>query len=248
MTDTSKITPARSIWIRLWPVYVIVAGLVAAWRFGLFENFSEAGLRKFYETNQAFISDNLALSVGIYIVVYAAATLFMVPGALWLTIGGGLIFGLAIGVPATIVGATLGASLLFFASRTSIGAALRKMAGPYVKKVETEFKQSPLSYMFAIRFFPIMPFPIANIVPALLGAKYRDYLLTTALGIIPGVIAYNWVGAGVRATFASGGAFDTATAFKNLLPAAIALLVVSLIPVAYKKFFPKQAPSLESPE
>lgn len=244
MTDTQD--KRQPLWLRLWPVYIIAIGLIAAWRFGLFKQFSEQGLRNFYESQQAFIADNFALSVGIYVVVYALATLFMIPGALWITIAGGLIFGLAVGVPATVVGATLGASMLFFASKTSVGTALRRLAGPYVEKVSKEFNESPLSYMFAIRFFPVMPFPVANILPAVLGAKYRDYLLTTALGIIPGVIAYCWVGAGVRATFADGGEFKTSEAFWNLLPAAIALLVVSLLPILYKKIFKKKAEKLES--
>lgn len=237
--DTTR--ASRPLWIKLWPLYILGGGLIAAWRFGLFSYFSEEGLRTFYETQQETIANNLFLSLAIYILVYAAATLFMMPGALWLTIAGGLLFGLALGVPATIIGATLGASLLFFASRTSLGGALRKLAGPHVAKVEDEFKQSPMSYLFAIRFLPLVPFPVANVLPAVLGAKYWQYALTTALGIIPGVLAYSWVGAGVRGTFAEGGEFNLAAAAANLAPAGIALLVVSLMPIAYKKLFTKSS-------
>ncbi|HAQ77409.1 MAG TPA: TVP38/TMEM64 family protein, partial [Hyphomonas sp.] len=115
----------------------------------------------------------------------------------------------------------------------------------YADKVRTEFQNSPMAYMFAMRFIPAMPFPVANILPAILGAKYRDYAITTALGIIPGVIAYTWVGAGLGATFAKGEDPDLASVFQNLLPAAIALGVVSLLPVAWKKFFPKKANQIE---
>ena len=85
-----------------------------------------------------------------------------------------------------------------------------------------------------------MPFPVANVVPALLGAKYRDYLLTTALGIIPGVVAYTSIGSGLGATFARGEDPDLTSVFWNFLPAAILLLGVSTLPIVYKKFFAKK--------
>jgi uncharacterized membrane protein YdjX (TVP38/TMEM64 family) len=239
---TRRPTPLH---IRLWPVYLIAAGILAAWAFGLFDYLSLDTLRTQQETLRGFVSEHLFLAVGAYVLVYAAATLFMVPGALWITIAGGFLFGLMGGTPATVVGATLGASLLFFAARTSVGAALRERAGPFVKKMERGFQEDAFSYMFALRFLPVVPFPVANIAPALLGAKYRDYAITTALGIIPGVIAYTWIGAGLGATFAAGEDPNIASIGRNLVPAFIALGVVSLIPVAYKKLFAKKAAKLE---
>lgn len=234
MTETIE-KPEGSIWIKLWPVYVIIAGLFAAWWFGLFGYLSLDTLREQQVALQTFVADNLFLAIAAYVGIYAVATLFMVPGALWITIAGGFLFGLVGGSAATIVGATSGASMLFFAAKTSVGSALRQIAKPFVDKVEGEFQKDALSYMFAMRFVPAMPFPVANILPAVLGAKYRDYFITTALGIIPGVIAYTWVGVGLGATFAAGEDPDLASVAWNLLPAAIALLVVSLIPVVYKR-------------
>lgn len=243
MPDTQ--TQSRSLWLRLWPLYLILAGLGAAWASGLFDYLSLETLRAQQANLRAFVEDHLALAVIAYIGAYAAATLFMMPGALWITIAGGLLFGLVGGSLVTIAGATLGASLLFFAARTSVGASLRRMAGGYAEKVRTEFQESPLAYMFAMRFVPAMPFPVANILPAILGAKYRDYVITTALGIIPGVIAYTWIGAGLGATFARGEDPDLGSVFRNLLPAAIALVFVSLLPVAWKKLFPRKALKIE---
>lgn len=242
-TPAPKPTP---LVIRLWPLYVIGAGLLAAWAFGLFDYLSLETLRTQQDALRGFVSEHLVLAVGAYVLIYAAATLFMIPGALWITIAGGFLFGLYGGTPATVVGATLGASLLFFAARTSVGAALRERAGPFVKKMERGFQEDALSYMFALRFLPIVPFPVANIAPAVLGAKYRDYAITTALGIIPGVIAYTWIGAGLGATFAAGEDPNIASIARNLVPAFAALGVVSLIPVAYKKLFSKKAAKLES--
>lgn len=237
-----------SIFIRLWPVYLIAAGLVAAWQFGLFELLSLNALKENYEGLRGFVAANPALAYGSFIGIYVLATAFMLPGALWITIAGGLMFGLVGGTIATVIGATLGASVLFFAAKTSIGSSLRKMAGKFADKVEGEFKQNEVSYMFAMRFVPAMPFPVANVVPALLGAKYRNYLLTTALGIVPGVLAYTWIGAGAAAVFAEGGDLDLGSVAGQLLPAVIALLVVSLIPVVYKKIAGRKGATAEGTE
>ncbi|MEQ8320656.1 MAG: VTT domain-containing protein [Rhodospirillales bacterium] len=247
MTPNNAPAPKpASLAIRLWPLYVIGTGILAAWAFGLFDYLSLETLRTQQDALRSFVSEHLFLAVVAYVLIYAAATLFMIPGALWITIAGGFLFGLYGGTPATVVGATLGASLLFFAARTSIGAALRERAGPFVKKMERGFQEDAFSYMFALRFLPVVPFPVANIAPAILGAKYRDYAITTALGIIPGVIAYTWIGAGLGATFAAGEDPNIASIAKNLVPAFAALGVVSLIPVAYKKLFSKKAAKLES--
>lgn len=245
MTDTVE-TKQRPIWIKLWPVYLIAAVMIGAWQFGVFQYLSLETLREQQEVLQGFVANNFALAVAIFVLIYAAATLFMIPGALWITIAGGFLFGLIGGSLATIAGATLGASMLFFAAKTSIGSALRERAGPFMAKMEAGFNENPFSYMFALRLLPVVPFPVANIAPALLGAKYREYVITTAIGIIPGVVAYTWVGSGLGATFAAGEDPNLAIIARNMLPALAALGVVALIPVIYKKITGRKADPVEA--
>ena len=234
-----------SIWIRLWPLYLIAAGLIAAWQLGLFSYLSLDTLQQQHEELQGFVEENLVLAVAAYIGIYALATLFMLPGALWITISGGLLFGLVGGSAATVVGATLGASLLFAAAKTSLGKTLRERAGKFVRKMEAGFNENAISYMFALRLLPVVPFPVANIAPALLGAKYRDFAFTTALGIIPGVVAYTWIGASLGATFDAGETQNLFDAVKNFIPAFLALGAVALLPVAYKKIAGRKADRLK---
>ncbi|MEO0607306.1 MAG: VTT domain-containing protein [Pseudomonadota bacterium] len=235
-----------SIWIKLWPVYLIAAVMIGAWQLGVFQYLSLDTLREQQDVLKGFVSENLILAVAIFIAVYAAATLFMLPGALWVTIAGGFLFGLVGGSLATIAGATLGASLLFFAAKTSIGSALRDRAGPFMTKMEAGFNESPFSYMFALRLIPVVPFPVANIAPALLGAKYREYVITTALGIVPGVVAYTWIGHSVGASLDPDATQDLFGVVANFIPAFAALGVVALIPVAYKKFTGRKADPVEA--
>ena len=235
MTDpTPKLT--APLWQRLWPVYVIAAGLLAGWRLGLFDYLSLQTLREQHEALRSFVEGNLLIAVAAYVIIYALSTLFMVPGALWITIAGGFLFGLVGGSAATVLGATLGATALFSVARTSIGEPLRQRAGPFLKKLEAGFREDALSYMFFLRFMPMVPFPVANIAPALLGAKARDFILSTFFGIMPGVIAYTWVGAGLGGVFDRGEDLNLGGFFWQVAPPMAALAVVSLIPVILKRF------------
>ena len=236
---TSKPT---ALWVRLWPVYVILIGLGLALSQGWHEYLTLDSLSANAVSLEAMVRENFLIVFALYILVYAAATTFMVPGSA-LTIAGGFLFGLVLGTPATVIGATIGASILFFASKTSIGAVLRDVAGPFIEKMRAGFAENPVSYMFALRLIPVFPFAAVNIAPGLLGAKYRDYLLTTFFGIMPGTLAYTWIGAAVKGTLLEGGTPDIGSLAANFVPAFLALGLVSLLPVAYKKFFPRKVPA-----
>jgi len=77
MTDTVE-TKQSPIWIKLWPVYLIAAVMIGAWQMGLFQYLSLDTLRDQQEVLQSFVSENLFLAVAIFILIYAAATLFMI--------------------------------------------------------------------------------------------------------------------------------------------------------------------------
>ncbi|MEM7662431.1 MAG: TVP38/TMEM64 family protein [Pseudomonadota bacterium] len=225
---------------KLWPIALILGGLGIAVSQGWHNYLTVEGISQNIEWLDAQVAANFTLVLGAYMVVYAAATAFMVPAS-FLTIAGGVLFGLAFGTLGTVIGATLGASVLFIAAKTSIGESLRSIVGPFIDKMQAGFNEDALSYMFALRLIPAFPFAVVNIAPAILGAKYRDYLITTFFGIVPGTLAYTWIGVAVGDTVRAGGDVDIGTLAANFIPAFIALGVVALIPVAYKKIFKKGA-------
>ena len=247
MTDTTTpAKPEKPIWIKLWPLYIIVGGLALAISQGWHSYLSPTSLGENAVYLNTLVQENFLLVLLAFIGIYIAATTFMVPASA-LTIGSGFLFGLGIGVPATLVGATIGACILFMAAKSSIGEALKSIAGPFVGKMEAGFNESPFSYLFTLRLIPIFPFAVVNIAPAILGAKFRDFFITTAIGMIPGTLAYCWIGAGLRGTLldaaATGETVDVGAilgaAAKNMFPAFLALAAVALIPAIYKKFFKK---------
>ncbi len=247
MTDTTQAEkPSKPIWIKLWPIYIILAGLGFAISQGWHTQLSPSALGENAVYLNNLVQENFLMVLLAFIAIYILATSFMVPASA-LTIGGGFLFGLGVGVPAILVGATAGACILFLAAKSSIGEALKSIAGPFVGKMEAGFNESPLSYLFTLRLIPIFPFAVVNIAPAILGAKFRDYFIATFFGMIPGTIAYAWIGAGLRGTLLDAAAVGekvdvgaiVGAAAKNMFPAFVALAVVALIPAIYKKFIKK---------
>ena len=238
----------KSMLSRLAAPLAIAAALAAFFGLGLHEYFSLAALEQHRGALRIFVEENLVLAVAAFITAYTAAVAISFPGASILTIFGGFLFGLWLGTAAVVVGATLGATIIFFVTRTAFGDVLRSRASGFVKKMEEGFREDAFSYLFSLRLIPAVPFWVLNIVPGILGVKTRDYVLATAFGIIPATFVFVSIGNGIDAVFASG---ETPTLSGVLLKPEIilpivGLAVLSLIPVAYKKLFANKAAKLES--
>ncbi len=114
---------------------------------------------------------------------------------------GGFLFGALVGTATTVVSATLGASLLFLAARSSLAATLRARAGPRMERFRAGFAEDAASYLLFLRLAPIFPFWLVNLAPALLGARFKTFFWTTLVGISPGAFAYALAGAGLDHVF-----------------------------------------------
>jgi len=235
-SETDAPPARRGIAGRLIVLGIIALALFAAWRLGILDYLNFETLRAQRQELIGFVSDNLVLAFAGFIAVYVLVTALALPGASWVTILGGYLFGLAGGAIATTIGATIGAAILFLVARYLLADALRARAGPFLKRVETGFKESPISYLLTLRLVPVVPFFIANVAPAFVGARLTTFVWTTALGIIPGVIAYTWIGAGLGAAFDAGQAPDLGAFARQLAPAFAALALLAIAPAIYRRF------------
>lgn len=241
---------------------VAVASLVVAMGWHKYLSFKTIGLN--YEALRSFIGHNLIGALALYVLAYVAVVALSLPGALIMTLSGGLLFGWQLGAPATVVAATLGATVLFLVARSSFGEALAEKAGTSIQGLKAGFQDNALSYMLFLRLVPVFPFVVVNLAAAVLGVPLRTYVLGTFLGIIPGTAAYSVAGAGLGSVIeaqnasyqaclakAGGGAkaeaacpytIDTsALVTKELVLAFVLLGLVALIPVALKQWKARNA-------
>ena len=165
---------ASNPWKKWLPLVILAAIMAVTYAMGWHKYLSFKTIGLNFESLQAFIASNLLLAIGIYMLIYLAVVALSLPGGLLMTLSGGLLFGWQIGIPATVIAATLGASILFLIMKTSFGETLAATAGPWLSKLKDGFNENALSYLLFLRLVPAFPFVIVNLAPALLGVPFRD--------------------------------------------------------------------------
>jgi len=255
--DPSRMGSGRNALRRWLPLVVIVAAMALVFGMGWQHYLSFKTIGTNYQALKEAIDANLALALLAYVLLYILVVSLSLPGALVLTVTGGLLFGWFAGTLATIVGATSGATIIFLIARSSLGEALAARAGPWLGKLREGFKENALSYLLFLRLVPLFPFWLVNLAPAVFGVALRTYVIGTAIGIVPGTLAFSVAGSGlasvVEAQNASYAAClashptapdaacpytidPSALVTRELLVAFALLGLVALIPVAYKKW------------
>lgn len=236
MTDRTAEIPAQASkgWTRFLPLIALAVGAVLGYIF-LGDYLSFDTLKENREALLAWRDDNYLLCVLAYMAVYVLVVAFSLPGGAVMTLTGGFLFGLISGTIYTVIGATIGATCIFLAAKTSLGATLKERAGPWMKKFEAGFKENEISFLFLIRLVPAIPFFVANLLPAFFGVKLFTYVWTTILGILPGSAVYTSVGTGLGEVFARG---DDVSLNIFSDPAVwgpfLGLIALALLPIAIK--------------
>ena len=188
---------------RLWPLLLLVVAAAVVLAMGWQSYLSVQQLAENRDALGAFIDANMALALLAFIALYTVTVALSVPGAAVLTLAGGLLFGWLLGGIASMIGATLGAVIVFLIARSALSEVLAARAGPWLDRFREGFKQDAFNYLLFLRLVPIFPFWLVNLAPGLLGVSFATYLITTILGIIPGTFAYSLAGSGLDSIIAA---------------------------------------------
>lgn len=130
----------------------------------------------------------------LFVLLYAVATLAPLPKNV-LTAAAGLLFGLLAGVLIVLLGALLGAVVAFALGRALGRGAVERITGTRVARVDALLSRHGLLAVLGVRLVPVLPFTAINYGAGLTAVRFRDHLLGTALGIVPGTIAFVALGA-----------------------------------------------------
>jgi uncharacterized membrane protein YdjX (TVP38/TMEM64 family) len=248
--------------IRRWlPLVLLVAAACIVIAMGWHKLLTLKNIGLNYESLRHFIMGHLAIALALYVAIYVAVVSLSLPGALALTLAGGLLFGWLIGTCATVIAATTGATIVFLVARSSLGEVTSKVS-PWLARLSDGFREDALSYLLFLRLVPAFPFVVVNLASAVLGVPLRTYVLGTFLGIIPGTIAFSVAGAGLGSVIKAQNRsyhaclakmpaspdlvctykIDTsALVTKELIVAFVLLGILALVPVVLKKWRARHA-------
>jgi uncharacterized membrane protein YdjX (TVP38/TMEM64 family) len=192
--------------IRRWlPLLLLLAVAVAVWASGLLNQLSWTGLARNQTLLAGWVGGHPVLAPLLFVLVYVAVAALSVPEAAVVTVAGGLLFGTLAGGALTVVGATIGACILFVVARSALAEPLARRGGAVMRAVRDRLHRDGFLYLLSIRLIPAFPFWLVNLAAALCGMRLAPFAAATFLGIAPGTFVFASIGAGIGSVLASGG-------------------------------------------
>lgn len=173
-----------------------------------------------------FIDRHYAKAVLLYILIYVATGLFL-PGALILTISGGMLFGTLPAVMYANTGATCGSILAFMLSRHALGHYIQRRFAIQLERFNQELSRHGPHYLLVLRILPIVPFFVVNYGAGLTRIPFVSFVWTTSIGMLPGSLIYSYFGSKLARISEAEGLFSW-----EILLALVLLSLFALLPVA----------------
>lgn len=171
-----------------------------------------------------------------FFILYTLAFAFIIPIVSILAIALGFLYGFWTAVTVAMTGTVVGAIGLFLYARHSAHRFGVITLGPAHAGLVEKARAHPISFLLSTRFAPLVPFPVAHLVPADAGIRLFDFIWTTIAGTIVATIAFTALGSELR--------MATVTGFLGsiwLLVSLVALSCAVLLPIAWKHLRTKKS-------
>ncbi|MGB3771099.1 MAG: TVP38/TMEM64 family protein [Rhodococcus sp. (in: high G+C Gram-positive bacteria)] len=130
----------------------------------------------------------------VFFALYAVLSATPFPASA-LTIAGGVLFGLITGVLLVLVAATIGGMISYLLAGSVGQGLLARVGWTRVRKLDATLASRGLLSVLLVRLIPIFPFWVVSYAAGLSSVSRRDFLVGTAVGIVPGTVGYTALGA-----------------------------------------------------
>ena len=190
---------------------------------------------------QAWVENAGAAGPLLFMALYALASVLFLPGSV-LTLAGGALFGPVWGTLWNLTGATLGAALAFLVARYLGGDWVARRAGPRLQSLNDGVSAEGWRFVAFVRLVPLFPFNLLNYALGLTRVPFLHYVLATWVFMLPGAIAYTWLGYAGREALAGGEGM-----IRNVLIALALLAGVAFIPRLVKRLRAPPVRTLDIP-
>ena len=164
-----------------------------------------------------------------YIAAVTVATVALFPGWISMMLGG-LLFGLLPGMPYALLGITAGAFGAFLAGRVLGRSWVERRMGDSLKLQALDDAVNAQSFyiVFLTRFAIVLPFNVLNYAFGLTRVSAPTYVAATALGMLPPVLLYVYLGT-LADDFGAILAGDVRPASGTYWIAAIAIVAIAAV-------------------
>jgi uncharacterized membrane protein YdjX (TVP38/TMEM64 family)/rhodanese-related sulfurtransferase len=129
----------------------------------------------------------------LHVLFFALGTVLFVPGSLFGLVGGAL-FGPALGTIVNLTGATLGALAAFLIARYAAADFVRRKTGARIERLIAGVEAEGWRFVALVRLVPLFPFSLSNYALGLTRIPVGQYAVASLVCMIPGTLAYSWLG------------------------------------------------------
>jgi rhodanese-related sulfurtransferase/membrane protein DedA with SNARE-associated domain len=152
---------------------------------------------------------------------------------------GGALFGPVWGTLWNLTGATLGASLAFLIARYLGADWVARRAGPRLSRLNDGVAAEGWRFIAFVRLVPLFPFNLLNYALGLTRIAFFTYALASALFMLPGALAFTWLGHAGREALSGGEGM-----VRTVLIALALVSAMMFLPRWVRKFRAKPMPDV----
>ena len=184
-------------------VGLFYVALVTGFLYYFFSKFSfdEITSYEFIKNNRDYFFElrqtNLLL-LGLIFILFATLWVFAAGFGTPLALFAGFIFGKWFGLLFSLVGMTLGATLLYIFCNYFLKEIIRDKFLNRFSSLDKKFKKSEFIYLLVYRFVGVIPFQIQNALPCMFNVKVYNYFWSTFLGLLPSLFLVVSIGSGLE--------------------------------------------------
>ncbi|WP_303811239.1 FAD-dependent oxidoreductase [Sandarakinorhabdus limnophila] len=175
---------------RLPIILLFVAAIFAWFQFDLGQYLTLDALKARQGDIAALYAANPAVVIGGYFAAYVALTALSFPGAAIMTLAGGAIFGLGLGLLIVSFASTIGATLAFLTSRYLLRDWVQGKFGARLGAINAGIERDGAFYLFSLRLVPVFPFFVVNLLMGLTPIRTLTYFWVSQIGMLLGTAVY----------------------------------------------------------
>ena len=182
-------TPSRR-WVWLGLLLAAVAAVLLYRHFELGRLLTLESLKASRDALVALYQQAPLLTAASYFGVYVLATALSLPGALVLTLAGGAMFGLGLGLVLVSFASSLGALLAFLAARYLLRDSVQARFGKTLAPINEGVQRDGTLYLLTLRLVPAFPFFMVNLLMGLTPMAAGRFYWVSQLGMLAGTAVY----------------------------------------------------------
>ena len=130
------------------------------------------------------------LTVTLFFCVYVLASALSLPGASILTLAGGAMFGLGVGLLLVSFASSVGALAAFWVSRTLLRDVVQQRFGKLLTTINAGLAKDGVFYLLTLRLVPVFPFWLVNLLLGLTQIEARRFYIVSQIGMLAGTVVY----------------------------------------------------------